>query len=398
MVRSEPTSLSIDRRTEREGIAGELSSLVKELEVSQGRGNLIIFVVNEPYLRDLAVDFISNRFELKKVTITKGDQISRVKKDKEIDVCLWQLPERVGPDILNALNFRRELFYETDFPNVVVCNKGVLDTIMREAPDFWRYKASYHILDGVRPVTQSTNLQLPIFYKTKEEIARQLKISDYLLERTTNNNQRAFLFFERANLLQMLGSYKKALTYYSESLKISKENSDSEGMASVYLGLGIINGIRGDYEKALSYYEKSLEIAEEIGDKRGTGIILGGIGIIHNNRGDYEEALSYYEKSLEIAEEIGNRGGIASALGEMSRVFSERKEFKQAVKLNLIASTIFNYLKSPLIEIITLNLEGIKEILGEKEFNVLTEKVTPEVEAYLGEHELLGNEDLLSTP
>ena len=134
MVQSESTPLSVDRTLEREGLT-EVTLLVKAVEFSQGRGNLIILVVNEPYLRDIIVNIIDKRYKTKKVIVTKREQISR-KSIEESDVYFWQLPETIGPDILNALNFRRGLFYETDFPHVVICNEGVLDAIIRDAPDF----------------------------------------------------------------------------------------------------------------------------------------------------------------------------------------------------------------------------------------------------------------------
>ena len=47
MVQSEPTPLSVDRTLEREGLT-EVMLLAKAVEFSQGRGNLIVLVVNEP--------------------------------------------------------------------------------------------------------------------------------------------------------------------------------------------------------------------------------------------------------------------------------------------------------------------------------------------------------------
>ncbi len=332
MVRSESTSPSTDKVVQREGILSELVSLAKEIEISQGRGNLILLVVNEPSLRGLAEDFIRNRFESKKVIISKGEQISRLRREKGIDVCLVQLPESVGPPLLNALNYRREVFYETGFPNVIICNEGVLNAIVREAPDFWRYKASYHILQGVRPAVEDiSDLHLSRSYNTKEEIIRQMEISDYLLKKATNDSQKAFLFSEKANLHYMLGEYEEADEYYSHSLEIYKKLNDLNGIAQTYLNFGALYGIRGDYEEALSSYQKSLEIAEELGDKRGIASALQGIGNVHHTKGDYEEALSSYEKSLEIAEELGDKRIISQIIHNIGIICQNRENPEEAL-------------------------------------------------------------------
>ncbi len=331
-MRSEPTSLSFDGEMERESILNELVLMTKEIEISQGRGNLIILVVNEPYLRDLAVDFVENEFKVKKIIITKGEQVSRI-KEGDFDVCLWQLPESVGPDILNALNFRRELFYETGFPSVVICNEGVLDAIIRDAPDFWRYKASYHVLKGMKPMFQSIS-DLSFFdiqEKEKKDLFRQIEISEYLLPKVTGNKQRAFLISEEATLYLMLGEYETAMKYYSESLKIFEELHDLYNIASVCHNLGTIHQLRGEYEKAVAYFTKSLELKEALHDVRGIASTFHNLGIIHQDRGEYEKAVEYFTRSLEISEELHDVGSIARTYHQLGTIHQLRGEYEKAV-------------------------------------------------------------------
>jgi len=333
MVRSKSTSLSVDEVVQREGILSELVSLAKEIEISQGRGNLILLVVNEPYIRGLAEDFIRNRFESKKVIISEGEQISRLRREKGIDVVLVQLPESVGPPLLNALNYRREVFYETDFPNVIICSEGVLNTIVREAPDFWRYKASYHVLQGVRlAVEDILDLQLSRNYNTKEEIMRQMKISDYLLKKATNDSQKAFLFSEKANLHYMLGEYKEAEKYYTQSLELFESLGDKQGIAYSLHQLGMLQQDQGNYKEAEKYYTQSLELKKSLEDKQGIARSLGQLGNLQYLQGSYKEAEKYYTQSLELFESLGDKRGIAHSLHQLGMLQQDQGNYKEAEK------------------------------------------------------------------
>ncbi|MBU7047761.1 MAG: tetratricopeptide repeat protein [Theionarchaea archaeon] len=333
MVRSEPAPLPIDRAVEKEGILSELELLTREIEISQGRGNLIILVVNEPYLRDLVVDFIGTKFRSKEIVIVNRDQISRMEKEEGFDVFLWQLPEIIGREILNALNFRRELFYETDYPHAVICNEGVMNALIRDAPDFWRYKASYHILHGSKPVIWRISTFFPFFsYKTRKEVNKQIEINEYLLGKSTRNTQKAFLLLERAQLHQMLYQYEKAITYYRDSLEILEKINDEEGAAKVYHGIGIIHQVKGQYEKALEYYNKSLSIFEKVGDMQGAARIYGELGTLSEERGQYERALEYYNKSLSIFEQVEDIQGAARIYYNIGNNYRNRGKYEQSLE------------------------------------------------------------------
>ena len=70
----------------------------------------------------------------------------------------------------------------------------------------------------------------------------------------------------------------------------------------------------GEPRKAIEYYEQELKISREIGDRCGEGAILGNLGLAYNHLGESRKAIEYYEQALEIAREIGDRHGEGKAL------------------------------------------------------------------------------------
>ena len=70
---------------------------------------------------------------------------------------------------------------------------------------------------------------------------------------------------------------------------------------------GIAYSDLGEPKKAIEYYEQALKISREIGDRRGEGNDLGNLGIAYSDLGEPRKAIEYYEQALKIAKEIGDR-------------------------------------------------------------------------------------------
>lgn len=129
------------------------------------------------------------------------------------------------------------------------------------------------------------------------------------------------------------GDISKAIEYYDRALKIQKEISDQNGIATSFNNMGFIYNQYGDISKALEYYHKALELQEKTQDKKGTARSLNNIGLIYDNQGDNTKALEYYYKSLKTREEINDKDGIATSLNNISGVFSEQKHYSKSIEL-----------------------------------------------------------------
>ncbi len=157
----------------------------------------------------------------------------------EEEILVWILPETLSKDILDALNNFRELFYDAGVPSLIFMTPAALDDVIWQAPDFWRYRGGYHILKGedhgqAYQAIEALSMPLDFSYQNKEELLRRKSINEYLLEKISDQR-------ERANILNELGT---------------------------------VHSLLSEQCKAIECFEQALAIACEIGDRRGEGIAL----------------------------------------------------------------------------------------------------------------------------
>jgi tetratricopeptide (TPR) repeat protein len=62
----------------------------------------------------------------------------------------------------------------------------------------------------------------------------------------------------------------------------------------------------GEPKKAIYYYEQALKISREIGNRFGEGTQLGNLGLVYTLLGKPKKAIVFLEKSLSIAKSIEN--------------------------------------------------------------------------------------------
>jgi tetratricopeptide (TPR) repeat protein len=142
---------------------------------------------------------------------------------------------------------------------------------------------------------------------------------------------------EKANVLSWVGSIASnqgdipvAQRYFEESLGISREIGNKQGIASSLNSLGFVVYYEGKYSVASGYFEESLRIYREIGDAHGIAGNLSGLGVIAYNREDTAEARRYYEESLGICREIGDKAGISYCLEYLGAIATNQGEYSVA--------------------------------------------------------------------
>nr|VFK13695.1 MAG: ATP-, maltotriose- and DNA-dependent transcriptional regulator MalT [Candidatus Kentron sp. LFY] len=128
-----------------------------------------------------------------------------------------------------------------------------------------------------------------------------------------------------------LGDYGQALSYFTESLEITRDIGDRKGEGTTLNNLSQIHDARGDLDEALAYLSQSLAIQRDIGDRQGESTTLGNIGSIYLARGDYDQALNYFQQGLEITRDIGDRQGEGTTLNNISQIHEARGELDEAL-------------------------------------------------------------------
>ncbi|MEA3273890.1 MAG: tetratricopeptide repeat protein [Pseudomonadota bacterium] len=146
-----------------------------------------------------------------------------------------------------------------------------------------------------------------------------------------DENARGTTVNDLATTARARGDYAQALTYYEQSLAISRAIGDVAGEGASLNNIGLIYRDRGDYAQALTYLEPSLTIQRAIGDRAGEGTTLNNIGLIYQARGDHGQALTYLKQSLAISRTTGNRAGEGTTLDNIGRIYDARGDYAQAL-------------------------------------------------------------------
>jgi tetratricopeptide (TPR) repeat protein len=293
----------------------EVDLLLTELEISLGRRNLILCIVASPAYREKVIEVIKARFSAKVRAVEKGDNLIfdlRNAQAKKEEILIWILPETLSNDILDAINNFRELFYDAGVPSLIFMTPAELDDVIWKAPDFWRYRGGYHILNGEDhgqkyPAVEALSMPLDFSYQNEEELLRRKRINEYLLEKKSDQRERANILTELGIVHFLLSETRKAIECYEQALVIARSICErgSEGKALGYLGNAYVG--LGDVRKAIDYYELALTIAREIGDRRGEVVSCWNLGLVIENVGDLKRAADLMQICVDFERQIDHR-------------------------------------------------------------------------------------------
>jgi len=339
-VRYKSTAFTVSGEMEESVIEDveEIDTIIAELEISKGKGNLILCVVNSPAYRERIIQTLSRRFLSEVIYVETGEQIIHNLKVRDFhgaDVLIWVMPEEPTENLLNTLNNFRELFYEAKIPNLMFYNRAFSESVIRKAPDFWRYRGNYYEFEEAErgmAFEALETLTTPFSYQDKEDLMRRKRINEYLLEKVRDKKEKSSILNELGGILYYLGELDKALEYSEEALKLDEELGSKEGMAANFGNIGIVNRTKGELDRALKYHEKALKLDEELGRKEGMAADLGDMGIVYSTKGELDKALEHYEEALKLNEELGRKEGIANLLGNIGNVYRTKGELDKALE------------------------------------------------------------------
>jgi tetratricopeptide (TPR) repeat protein len=244
-------------------------------------------------------------------------------------------------NIYEGFNQRRDKLAR--YPINIICfypkatQKQLYKNALKYIADLWEYR------NGIIELTDSgvvkeklQDIPLKPFsslggltHKSKEE--EIIRLESYL-PNIESNELKTNVLEQLGRLEHDLGRYEDALTYFRQSLKISKEIGDKSGEGTTLGNIATAYHSQGDYTTALKYLEDSLKIRKEIGDKSGEGTTLNNISQIYAAQGDYTTALKYLEDSLKISKEIGDKSGEGTTLNNISQIYDAQGDYTTALK------------------------------------------------------------------
>ncbi|NQE52822.1 hypothetical protein C5S29_04445, partial [ANME-1 cluster archaeon GoMg3.2] len=215
----------------------EIDTIIAELEISKGKGNLILCVVNSPTYRDMIIQTLRGRFSSKVIHAENGREIIRFLRAPDLEgaeILIWVMPEEPTEDLLNTLNNFRELFYEVKIPNIMFYNRAFSESVIRKASDFWRYRGNYYELEEAErgmAFEAIETLATPFSYQDKEDLLRRKRINEYLLEKVRDKQEKANILTELGRIVYHLGEINNALKYFENALKLNEDLGIKEGIA-----------------------------------------------------------------------------------------------------------------------------------------------------------------------
>jgi tetratricopeptide (TPR) repeat protein len=326
----------------------EVDLLLTELEISQGKRNLILCVVASPSYRDKVIEVIKSRFSARITPVETGDTLIsdlRNVKPKTEEILIWTLPETLAQDVLDALNNFRELFYDAGVPSLIFMTPAGLDDVIWKAPDFWRYRGGYHILKGedhgqAYQAVEALSIPLNFSYQNKKELLRRKRINEHLLDKMKNKSEKLKILIELGSVHSVLSEQRKAIEYFRQALAIASEIGDKRGEENALGNVGNAYYFLGEVHKAIEHYEHALVIAREIEDKRNEGVWLGNLGGAYAGMGEIRKAVEYHDQALAMAREIGDKMAASANLGNLGLDYVGMGEMRKAIEYHEQALTI----------------------------------------------------------
>ena len=158
----------------------------------------------------------------------------------------------------------------------------------------------------------------------------------------------------------LIDIYKKLLP--DDHFKDKPVLKDKQTHGAVLGNLGTAYSNLGEPRKAIEYYEQALKISREIGDRRGEGNHLGNLGLAYSDLGEPRKAIEYYEQALKISRETGDRRGEGNHLGNLGLAYSDLGEPRKAIEFLKQSLSIGKAIEDP--RIISICEKKLKELDG----------------------------------
>jgi tetratricopeptide (TPR) repeat protein len=257
-----------------------------------------------------------------------------------------ELLERISvfrkPEPLEAINF----MFADETPIDAVDNlldKSLLETDNNNS--YWLHplvqEFSYEDLKNKKEahmlaVRYYLSLQLPEKPSRKEDLQPALEAHYHACKAGEYDLAAAIIWrYNLHYLLDLWGNPRTLIDIYEKLLpnhfRCEPILKDKRVHGAVLGNLGNAYSDLGEPIKAIEYYEQALKISKEIGDRRGEGNHLGNLGNAYSDLGEPRKAIEYYEQALKISKEIGDRRGEGADLGNLGLAYSDLGEPRKAM-------------------------------------------------------------------
>ncbi|MFN7715560.1 MAG: tetratricopeptide repeat protein [Pseudanabaenaceae cyanobacterium] len=229
------------------------------------------------------------------------------------------------------LQWTREALREFHYPIVLWVNKQVLNSLVKQAPDFWSWRKGVFVFISPNRVIEESSFNVQFHQdsvllsnelgQNSQDSQQTFKLDDLItVIHQTETNGTAKAYASLWVLYDMVGAiyvqrftgtnsknYKTeqdlAIKYFQKSINLQRELNLKINLDSSLANLGSLYESQGKYEEAKLLYIEALDILQEQGNYTDAISRLNDLARIHHAQGQYEEALKLYQQALEIYED-----------------------------------------------------------------------------------------------
>jgi len=188
--------------------------------------------------------------------------------------------------------------------------------------------ALYRELGARRGIAYSLWLLGHVTWRKKNNFpaARSLFEESLALYREVNDQEGlAWSIFSLADMLSLQGEYAQAQALYEESLAMQRKLGNKRGIARALRHSAIwLFASRGDLQSIQTRIGDSLILSKELGDSEGIASCTWLTGWLAFNQGNLAAAQSLLEESIALFREIGSRWSLAWSLSILAKVKAQQ--------------------------------------------------------------------------
>jgi tetratricopeptide (TPR) repeat protein len=126
------------------------------------------------------------------------------------------------------------------------------------------------------------------------------------------------------------GDYGRAAALAEESLHLSEEMEDQDGIAFGLNFLGSCAKAQGAYDQAQRYFGQSVDVYRQLQDGIGAAMVLNNLGNLAQAMGDYASAQRYYRECSDLFKANDHVHGAATTLANAGRLAVRQQAYDEA--------------------------------------------------------------------
>ncbi len=371
-----------------------LEGLVRSMQMSLGKLNVLIAVCDHPGYRDAVIQAYEESLEDLKITCCRCtiDRVHPNLKGTLLDLYAQQ-PKPLAPTVVTVVGAdellgvrvgaaqspQDEFFFSAQWskeglitvgvPIVLWVSSQVVTRFPRGAEDFWSLREGVFIFERPLELGESES-GLRELEEAIEFCEREIQGQEIQGQET---DEYARLLEELAGLYEASDRFELAVPLYERALAIYRTKL-GDRHADTVAGLKNLAGlyeVTERYELALPLYQQALESCRmEWGEVHlETAASLNSLAYLYRLMGEYELALPLYEKALGIRRaKLGDRHeATATSLNNLAGLWLAMGKYEVAVPLYEKAMEMFERVLGwdhPKTAVVRGNLRSLRERVG----------------------------------